>query len=81
MCGLLAVVIVSDQQVAPFQIVNQSSGRQSRFQPDRPAVKPKEEKSIFSEEEFQTFQKEYFGKIVEGGVWEGTPEAHELPVE
>lgn len=55
------------KQSSTQKIVNQNSGRQSRFQPDRPVVKPKEEKSIFSEDEFQAFQKEYFGKIVEGG--------------
>ncbi|XP_062403101.1 ribosomal protein S19 binding protein 1 [Sardina pilchardus] len=57
----------STKQSATQKIVNQNSGRQSRHWPDRPVVKPKQEKSIFSEEEFQQFQKEYFGKIVEGG--------------
>ncbi|KAG5278808.1 hypothetical protein AALO_G00102980 [Alosa alosa] len=57
----------STKQSATQKIVNQNSGRQSRYRPDRPAVKPKEEKSIFTEDEFQQFQKEYFGKIVEGG--------------
>ncbi|XP_057700460.1 ribosomal protein S19 binding protein 1 [Corythoichthys intestinalis] len=48
------------------KIQNYNTGRQSR---DRPknlvAQKPKETKSVFTEEEFQQFQKEYFGRTVE----------------
>lgn len=55
------------KQSATQKIINQNSGRQSRFQPDQPVAKPQEEKPVFTEDEFQEFQKEYFGKIVEGG--------------
>ncbi|KAM3865385.1 active regulator of SIRT1 [Diretmus argenteus] len=48
-----------------MKIVNQNLGRQSRNRPDRPAKKAKEPQSLFTEEEFQAFQKEYFGKTVE----------------
>lgn len=50
-----------------LKILNQNSGRQSRNRPDRNVQKAPEEKSVFTEEEFQQFQKEYFGKIVEEG--------------
>ncbi|XP_053714006.1 ribosomal protein S19 binding protein 1 [Synchiropus splendidus] len=52
---------VSDAQ----KIQNHIKGRQSRKHPTPPASKPKKPKSLFSEEEFQQFQKEYFGKLVE----------------
>lgn len=55
----------SAKQSSTQKIIHQVSGRQSRYQPDRPVAKPPEEKSVFTEEEFQAFQKEYFGKIVE----------------
>lgn len=48
-----------------LKIVNQHSGRQSRNRPTRPAKKAKETQSLFTEEEFQQFQKEYFGRTVE----------------
>ncbi|XP_022070774.2 ribosomal protein S19 binding protein 1 [Acanthochromis polyacanthus] len=48
-----------------LKIVNQLPGRQSRNRPDRPAKKAKETQSLFTEEEFQQFQKEYFGRTVE----------------
>lgn len=48
-----------------LKIVKHSFGRQSRNRPDRVAKKPKEEPSLFTEEEFQQFQKEYFGRTVE----------------
>ncbi|KAF6720157.1 Active regulator of SIRT1 [Oryzias melastigma] len=48
-----------------FKIQNHNKGRQSRNRPDNPAKKPKETQSLFTEEEFQQFQKEYFGKTVE----------------
>lgn len=48
-----------------MKIQNQNTGRQSRNRPDRPAKKTKEPQSLFTEEEFQQFQKEYFGRTVE----------------
>lgn len=48
-----------------LKIVNQLPGRQSRNRPDRPVKKAKETQSLFTEEEFQQFQKEYFGRTVE----------------
>ncbi|XP_037114573.1 ribosomal protein S19 binding protein 1 [Syngnathus acus] len=49
-----------------LKIQNYNTGRQSRDRPDRPvAQKPKEAPSVFTEEEFQQFQKEYFGRTVE----------------
>ncbi|KAJ3614834.1 hypothetical protein NHX12_018404 [Muraenolepis orangiensis] len=47
------------------KIVNQHAGRQARNRPDAPVRKPAETTSVFSEEEFQKFQKEYFGRTVE----------------
>lgn len=46
-------------------ILNHNTGRQSRNRPEQPAKKAKEPQSLFSEEEFQQFQKEYFGRTVE----------------
>lgn len=48
-----------------LKILNQHSGRQSRNRPERPPKKSKEPQSLFTEEEFQQFQKEYFGRTVE----------------
>lgn len=48
-----------------LKILNHSTGRQSRNHPDRPTKKAKEPQSLFTEEEFQQFQKEYFGRTVE----------------
>ncbi|XP_061685866.1 ribosomal protein S19 binding protein 1 [Syngnathoides biaculeatus] len=49
-----------------LKIQNHNVGRQSRHRRDHPnAKKPKEKKSVFTEEEFQQFQKEYFGRTVE----------------
>ncbi|XP_034740918.1 active regulator of SIRT1 [Etheostoma cragini] len=48
------------------KILSHSSGRQSRNRPEKPAKKAKESQSLFTEEEFQQFQKEYFGRTVEG---------------
>lgn len=48
-----------------MKIQNHNTGRQSRNRPDRPAKKTKEPQSLFTEEEFQQFQKEYFGRTVE----------------
>lgn len=45
--------------------MSQHTGRQARNRPDEPARKPAETTSVFSEEEFQNFQKEYFGRKVE----------------
>ncbi|XP_022593973.1 active regulator of SIRT1 [Seriola dumerili] len=47
------------------KILNHNLGRQSRNRPELLAKKPKEPKSLFTEEEFQQFQKEYFGRTVE----------------
>ncbi|KAF7651878.1 hypothetical protein LDENG_00104240 [Lucifuga dentata] len=46
------------------KILNQNTGRQSRNRPDRPA-KQKQQPSLFTEEDFQQFQKDYFGRTVE----------------
>lgn len=48
-----------------LKILNYNSGRQSRNRLGRPAEKAKEPQSLFTEEEFQEFQKEYFGRTVE----------------
>ncbi|XP_062853863.1 ribosomal protein S19 binding protein 1 isoform X2 [Trichomycterus rosablanca] len=46
------------------KILHQNAGRQSRNQPDKPVQKQSvQEKSIFTEEEFQKFQKEYFSSL------------------
>nr|XP_024001398.1 active regulator of SIRT1 [Salvelinus alpinus] len=50
-----------------MKIVNQNLGRQSRHRPDRTVKKASAEKSVFTEDEFQQFQKEYFGRTVEQG--------------
>lgn len=42
--------------------VQQSSSRRSCDQPDLPEAKPKET-SVFTEQEFQTFQQEYFSRL------------------
>lgn len=47
------------------KILYQHSGRQSRNRPERPVEKAKEPQSLFTEDEFQQFQKDYFGKTVE----------------
>ncbi|XP_076027866.1 active regulator of SIRT1 [Genypterus blacodes] len=47
------------------KILNQNAGRQSRNRPDQLTKKAKEQQSTFSEEDFQQFQKEYFGRTVE----------------
>ncbi|KAL7890805.1 hypothetical protein AOLI_G00002810 [Acnodon oligacanthus] len=43
-------------------ILKQNTGRLSRHQEDKPVRKP-QEKSIFTEEEFQRFQEEYFSNL------------------
>ncbi|XP_059184780.1 ribosomal protein S19 binding protein 1 [Centropristis striata] len=48
-----------------LKIQSHNSGRQSRNRPEPVAKKAKEEESLFTEEEFQQFQKEYFGRTVE----------------
>ncbi|XP_061078081.1 ribosomal protein S19 binding protein 1 [Conger conger] len=47
------------------KILVHNEGRQARNRPDRPVRKQKEERSLFTEEQFQQFQKEYFGRTVE----------------
>ncbi|KAK5873328.1 hypothetical protein PBY51_018377 [Eleginops maclovinus] len=47
------------------KILSHHSGRQSRNRPDPPAPKASEKESLFTEKEFQQFQKEYFGRTVE----------------
>ncbi|XP_072319639.1 active regulator of SIRT1 [Eucyclogobius newberryi] len=47
------------------KILQQNSGRQSKNNMTAPAQRPQEPKSAFTEEEFQQFQKEYFGRNVE----------------
>ncbi|KAF4111770.1 ribosomal protein S19 binding protein 1 [Onychostoma macrolepis] len=43
-------------------IVQQHSGRRACHRPDPPVSKP-EEKSVFTEKDFQKFQKEYFSNL------------------
>lgn len=47
------------------KIVHQNSGRQSRSSVALHVEKPQESQSVFSEEEFQQFQREYFGRTTE----------------
>ncbi|XP_056137021.1 ribosomal protein S19 binding protein 1 [Lampris incognitus] len=47
------------------KILHHNTGRQSRNRPDRPTKKAAKPQSLFTEEEFQQFQKEYFGRTVE----------------
>ncbi|XP_077462245.1 active regulator of SIRT1 [Stigmatopora argus] len=48
-----------------MKIQHHHIGRLSRDRPNTPiAQKPKETKSVFTEEEFQQFQKEYFGETL-----------------
>lgn len=61
-CTILTQIFYNS--IIPFQILHQNTGRQSRYQPDKPVQKrSSQEKSVFSEEEFQKFQKEYFSKL------------------
>ncbi|CAG12532.1 unnamed protein product [Tetraodon nigroviridis] len=46
-----------------MKIQRYNSGRQSRNKPDQPKKAVKKPESVFTEEEFQQFQKEYFGRI------------------
>ncbi|XP_049427178.1 ribosomal protein S19 binding protein 1 [Epinephelus fuscoguttatus] len=48
-----------------LKILSHNTGRQSRNRPETPAKKAKEPQSLFTEDEFQQFQKEYFGRTVE----------------
>ncbi|XP_077379494.1 active regulator of SIRT1 [Festucalex cinctus] len=50
-----------------LKLQNFNRGRRSRDRPNQPAAarKPKKTPSVFTEEEFQQFQEEYFGRIVE----------------
>ncbi|KAA8595327.1 hypothetical protein FQN60_012462 [Etheostoma spectabile] len=59
-------LVSTNRQGVTKQILNHNSGRQSRNRPEQPAKKAKESQSLFTEEEFQQFQKEYFGRTVEG---------------
>lgn len=47
------------------KILSHNTGRQSRNRPEPAPKKAKEPQSLFTEEEFQQFQKEYFGRTVE----------------
>lgn len=51
------------------QIQNQLPGRQSRCRVDQTPKKAKQPQSVFTEEEFEQFQKEYFGRVVEEKKW------------
>ncbi|XP_003976860.1 active regulator of SIRT1 [Takifugu rubripes] len=53
----------SDSDTLKIQRYN--SGRQSRNKRDRPKKAAKKQESVFTEEEFQQFQKEYFGRTDE----------------
>ncbi|CAJ1053341.1 ribosomal protein S19 binding protein 1 [Xyrichtys novacula] len=48
-----------------LKILSHSTGRQSRNRPKKPAKENKESQSLFTEAEFQQFQREYFGRTVE----------------
>lgn len=48
-----------------MKILSHNKGRQSRNRPKKPLKKTKEAQSLFTEEEFLQFQKEYFGRTVE----------------
>lgn len=48
-----------------LKILNHNTGRQSRNRPKPKVKKAKEPQSLFTEEEFQQFQKDYFGRTVE----------------
>ncbi|KAL6111200.1 rps19bp1 [Pungitius sinensis] len=48
------------------KIQNHNLGRQSRSRPEPPAKKAEKAESLFTEEEFQQFQMDYFGRTVEG---------------
>uniref|UniRef100_A0A1A8BTQ9 Active regulator of SIRT1 n=1 Tax=Nothobranchius kadleci TaxID=1051664 RepID=A0A1A8BTQ9_NOTKA len=48
-----------------LKILSHNLGRQSRNCTDKPVKKAKETQSVFTEEEFEEFQKEYFGRTVE----------------
>ncbi|XP_062292690.1 ribosomal protein S19 binding protein 1 [Scomber scombrus] len=48
-----------------LKILSHHTGRQSRNRPEKLAKKAKEPESLFTEEDFQQFQKEYFGRTVE----------------
>ncbi|XP_041641496.1 ribosomal protein S19 binding protein 1 [Cheilinus undulatus] len=48
-----------------LKILNHNTGRQSRNRREPQVKKAKEPESLFTEEEFQQFQKEYFGRTVE----------------
>lgn len=54
----------SDQDTTN-KIVKQNLGRQSRSRPQRPEKTPPQTQTVFSEEDFQNFQKEYFGDTAE----------------
>uniref|UniRef100_A0A3Q3K1P0 Active regulator of SIRT1 n=1 Tax=Monopterus albus TaxID=43700 RepID=A0A3Q3K1P0_MONAL len=58
------LVVCNSDLICKLQILSHNSGRQSRNHPERPAKKSKEPQSLFTEEEFQQFQKEYFGRTV-----------------
>ncbi|XP_040041524.2 active regulator of SIRT1 [Gasterosteus aculeatus] len=47
------------------KIQSHNLGRQSRNRPEPPPKKVEKVESLFTEEEFQQFQKEYFGRTVE----------------
>ncbi|XP_054896858.1 ribosomal protein S19 binding protein 1 [Poeciliopsis prolifica] len=47
------------------KILRHSRGRQSRNRPNEPVKKSREPQSLFTEEEFVQFQREYFGRTVE----------------
>ncbi|XP_076871877.1 active regulator of SIRT1 [Brachyhypopomus gauderio] len=45
------------------KILQQNIGRLSRQQPEQPEKKPAQHTSVFTEEEFQKFQEEYFSNL------------------
>ncbi|XP_051751908.1 ribosomal protein S19 binding protein 1 [Ctenopharyngodon idella] len=50
------------QSTHTTKIIEKNSSRRACHQPDQPVKKPAE-KSVFTEEEFQKFQKEYFSNL------------------
>lgn len=47
------------------KIISHNLGRQSRNKANAPIKKAKKPESLFTEEEFQQFQKEYFGSVAD----------------
>uniref|UniRef100_A0A3B4B3K9 Active regulator of SIRT1 n=1 Tax=Periophthalmus magnuspinnatus TaxID=409849 RepID=A0A3B4B3K9_9GOBI len=51
-----------------FTILKQNSGRQSKNHVGDSTQRPQKPQSVFTEEEFQQFQREYFGRTLCGTI-------------